>query len=529
MKHFNTLLLSITAFLLFIAGCDSNDSNPPGLPQLSLSSTTVSLTPNEQTMVTVSISADGNIASVTAEATTGSVTVVNVTGVGSRTGTAEIQYTAPSQPDDGSITVTVRDQENQANSAQIQVLISEAPPTVVSGGEVTGVWEAGKTFIVQGDVIIPQGQSLTIEEGVTIIIEGDGSQGGSPEFTVFGSLYSFGTEEAPIFFTVPEELRTEANIFAGLWGGILATETAEELVLLYTHVEFAGAPAAADSPIVQSGELDEGEPRYGVFFANPQGKFVMMHSRIAYSKDDAFRPNGAQLLMAFNVFEFNGETGGEGINIKGGTVGDVAYNLFFSMGTNGPKWSNSGGRSPQTDVNVYNNTIINSGFRRAAAGRGGSVNVEGGARGLSYNNLIVNSRFGVRLVQEPNNADEANMRVGYSFYYGDTQSIVDEFYPSVGTLSPGDFETEFDIAGGVGENDPLFVNFDVTGFDPSAETDPSTAQFRDPSYDFRLQSNSPALNAGTTNFSPRLASITAGGRTFEAPAPSSFIGAFGSN
>ncbi|MFX5760806.1 hypothetical protein ABTE44_18935, partial [Acinetobacter baumannii] len=81
------------------------------------------------------------------------------------------------------------------------------------------------------------------------------------------------------------------------------------------------------------------------------------------------------------------------------------------MATNGPKMSNINVLPgyPATNVNSYNNTIVNCGYRRAAAGRGGSINFEQGAGGLAYNNLIVNCKFGLRVVQNPI-ADTANLR-----------------------------------------------------------------------------------------------------------------------
>ena len=56
---------------------------------------------------------------------------------------------------------------------------------------------------------------------------------------------------------------------------------------------------------------------------------------------------------------------------------------------------------PASNVRMYNNTIVNSGYRRSAAVRGGSINFEEGAGGMAYNNLIVNCKFGLRVVNNP--------------------------------------------------------------------------------------------------------------------------------
>ena len=82
-------------------------------------------------------------------------------------------------------------------------------------GEVSGVWEAGSVINVTGHIVVPEGQSLTIEEGVTVIFSdaGVGVNHTAIEFSVDGNLYCLGTEDAPVLLTVAEELRTPANTY----------------------------------------------------------------------------------------------------------------------------------------------------------------------------------------------------------------------------------------------------------------------------------------------------------------------------
>ncbi|WP_204278427.1 hypothetical protein, partial [Enterobacter kobei] len=80
-------------------------------------------------------------------------------------------------------------------------------------------------------------------------------------------------------------------------------------------------------------------------------------------------------------------------NIKSGSIGDIAYNLVIGATGNSFKTSNSGGLSPQSNMNCYNNTIINSGYRQANAGEGGSIDFENQGRGKAYNNLLVNCKY----------------------------------------------------------------------------------------------------------------------------------------
>ena len=57
-------------------------------------------------------------------------------------------------------------------------------------GDVSGVWEAGSTVNVTGHITVPEGESLTIEEGVTVIFSdaGVGVNHVAIEFTVDGNL-----------------------------------------------------------------------------------------------------------------------------------------------------------------------------------------------------------------------------------------------------------------------------------------------------------------------------------------------------
>ena len=58
-------------------------------------------------------------------------------------------------------------------------------------GNVEGVWEANTVVSVTGHIVVPEGKSLTIEEGVTVVFDdkGVGVNHTPIEFTVDGNLY----------------------------------------------------------------------------------------------------------------------------------------------------------------------------------------------------------------------------------------------------------------------------------------------------------------------------------------------------
>ena len=396
--------------------------------------------------------------------------------------------------------------------------ISESTPLT---GAIKGTLLAGKTYTVSGDIYVNTGDVLVIEPGVTVNFTG--TAGVPVGLGVKGTLLSLGTKEAPITLTYPGVTRTDQlgsnpdndPALKGKWTGVIGATTCPLMVLKWTHVDFGGA---AISSAMKS--FTGGSSPYSVYFANPDGSFILEDSWIYGSTDDPFRINGGKIHVMRNTFEKCGYTGGEAMNAKAGTIGDFAYNLCIGMATNGPKVSNINVAvgKPGSNVRIYNNTMINCGYRRSAAGRGGSINFEEGAGGLAYNNLIVNCKFGLRIVGTPI-ADTANIRYGYNFYYADSVSVASQFIPSLSVSTAISQPMETDIpkpstylpvgwtVGAVytapaslsGANNPQFINAPVPL--------PAGLQLKDiavvGNYNFALKPNSPCIGAGFTGFSPR--------------------------
>jgi hypothetical protein len=519
------LIPTLLVLTVAVWSCKKDDGPKPA-PQVSGSKTSLNLVAEASDNVTLTIVAPGTFSSVTATADKGTVTIANVTGTGTEAGSATLTYVAPLEVGNYTITVKVLDQAGMSGTLTITVAVTAKPPVTVPAGNVSGTWQKNTTYIAGGTLVIPKGSSLTIPEGVTVIFDGDGSQG-APEFSVQGSLYCIGTAAKPITFTIPEVKRTKANIFAGLWGGIQATQDATEMVLQYTNVEYVGAPTGGTNPSKNIGPYADGDPRYGVLFSNTNGKFVMQNSRIAYTTDDGMRIVGGTILITNNLFVLTGKNGGESVNIKSSVIGTVAYNTSWRGATNAWKWSNASGSSatPQTDIDVYNNTAIECGWRQTKTGRGGSLNVEKGARGKAYNNLVVNCRFGLRVVDD---ADVTNLAIGYTHYYGTDAVMVNEFYPTGNKFKKGDSETAKDVVGAAKENDPTFANYTVSGYTSAYPVDPLTLDFPPAGVDFRLKAGAVGLTKGKTGFTTK-GDVTVGGVKYTTPAPSAFIGTYGTN
>jgi hypothetical protein len=416
-------------------------------------------------------------------------------------------------------------------------------------GFIKGTLSSDSTYTVDGDVFIGENDTLVVQPGARIHFPGNAPYC----FVVKGTFLSLGTQEKPIFFTVPSAVKTDAYgadptldpAFKGLWGGILGDVAYKSIIIKWTHLEFGGGKLGT-SPVEW---LGNGKNAYTLSSANPDGIFVLEDSWVYGSLDDPFRPFGGKFNIMRNTFEKCGFTGGEAINIKSGSVGNFAYNMVIGMATNGPKASNNGGKNPQTNFYFFNNTIVECGFRRSSQGRGGSTNYEEGSKGACYNNLMVNCKYGPRVVGATGDyngnalvvADTAHLEYGYNFNYVDDLSTANEIYPtgfgtkpkSTDIPAPSSFLPEsyqigqvYDGSKAIGKNNPNFVGFLLPRSTTYKLGDISTVG----NSDFHLKSGSPALNVGYIGFDPlKVVPVDPIFGSSEITAPGKDMGAFQSD
>ncbi len=406
-------------------------------------------------------------------------------------------------------------------------------------GTVKGTMLSGKTYTLGCDITINKGDTLTIQSGVHMNVTG------SAAIVVRGVLLSLGTAEAPNWITVANQTKMDTPgqnpatdpAYSGQWKGILADTTSPLVVIKWTHLEYAGA--ALGTSLANLLGLTATDPSYAVYFQNINGSFVFEDSWIYGTTDDAIRVSGGKFAILRNTFEKCGSKGGDVLNVKSGAVGDMAYNLFIGDATNGLKASNKGGSPVQTNIRMYNNTVLNCGYRQTKTGRGGSINFEEGSSGMAYNNLMVNCKYGLRVVSNPV-ADTTKLFYGYNYYYADSASVANEIYPTTYITRPPstDFPAPSYLPAGyklgsvydgssiVGKNNPMFLNYPLPVSGKFRLMDITTVS----SFNFTLQSGSPAIGKGYTGFTPlkAVAEDAVYGAT-EITQPGSDIGAFQSN
>ncbi|MFN8438314.1 MAG: right-handed parallel beta-helix repeat-containing protein [Cytophagales bacterium] len=391
----------------------------------------------------------------------------------------------------------------------------KSEPTVSSetvSGKVEGIWTSGKTYYISESITVDSGKSLTIQEGANIIMDPNTK----PEIIVLGNFYCLGTNTNPIKLSVPDSSKNSGNSFGKLWGGIIAGKSCKEMVIENTILEYGGATTTEESASVKAGlyKAESGENVPAVYFANVDGKLVFRNNTVRNFQEDGLYLEGGQMIIDHNTFYTTGLSGGDAINIKSGVLADVAYNLFYSPNTNALKLSNTGDRTPQAYVVAYNNTIVNAGWRRPDV-KGGSIWLEKSVKVILANNLIANCRFGIK--RDAKKPEDAASSYNHNYYYGYTQTGVNQFQPSADIVA----DTIADIRGTEAQqNNPQFSNYPVS-------TDSSNSTFNS-TWDFHLQTSSPAIGKGTTSVTRQFATgITINGIVYVSPAADTAIGAFG--
>ena len=420
--------------------------------------------------------------------------------------------------------------------------VGAAISDTTTGGSLKGTMLAGKTYRIKRDIVVNPNDTLVIQPGAKLYFAATTPGQNAISVIVHGVLLSLGSQKDPIYFTVENLAKLDVPgqdvsldpAYKGSWGGILGDLDTKAMIIKWTHIEF-GCGKLVSAPV--AGQKN-GDNAYMISFVNENGIFVLEDSWIYGGVDDPMRIQGGKINIMRNTFEKGGLVGGESLNAKSGTVGNYAYNVTIGSATNGPKASNSAKQvlnKNQANIYMYNNTILNSGYRRNSDGRGGSIDFEEGAKGLAFNNMIINCKYGLRILTAPkggasqysNNplqpADFANITYGNNFYYVDSLKYANQIYPvESGTGIPTGANADIPSFPGLGisitstypPTTAIVTAYDATKAVQAAGTNPLFVNFplpitRKPSdisyatgFDFHLQSNSPALGKGNTSFTP---------------------------
>lgn len=377
---------------------------------------------------------------------------------------------------------------NQGSDQALRTQLAEYPQ---------GSWVWSRDTTLAESVEVPVGTSLYIEPGVTVTCKS--STQVPIEVVILGNLYCMGTEAKPVTFT--SDTRKPED-----WGGIICGYNSQEVVLSHVDVAYAGATPTESSLSFQNKlfktTIDGGVPAF--HFCNVEGRFVMSDCYFHDNYNDQTYFTGGHGIIINNVFADSGNAadGGEAINVKAGCRLDVANNVIYNACTNALKLSNAGNSEviPLTEMTAYNNTIVDCGWRRSKNKKGGSIWVEKAAKPILVNNLVYDSRYGLKQPKQ-DGADMEQSRLTPNYYYASTATGVEQMGPDASLGIWFDTDVHSAVAG---QCDPLFVSFRQNSLmDINCEVDApeqGAPLVYDPKWDFHLQTGSPALTGGVTDF-----------------------------
>lgn len=534
MKQLKTMAMFLIALTGALCGACSDDDNAEvALNKFTLSQSSLSLAPGETRQLEVTFFPDG-VADKSVSWTSSDESVATV---------ADGTVTAL-KPGTALITATPALNPSLAQTCSVNVSTN----AITASGQVEGTWTAYSRVNVDGQIEVPAGKSLTIEEGVEIVFNSADANGAGIELTVNGNIYCRGTADAPILFSVPEAERKFSNVTDGknLWGGIMLnnSETAAEALFSHCVIEYAGSAMTENSPSVKNGIYTAGED-FGVQITTSsafRGRLVVTDCTLRNGFADAIYMQGGEGIIMHNLFACNGATGGEAVNVKAGTTTAVAFNVMYSPNTNGLKLSSSGqddaaGRA-QARCAAYNNTIVNAGWRRDGS-KGGCIYVEKNILANVFNNLMVNCKYRAMAPKwgTPGISDGCDDKsvIDYNCYLAgnvvsDLQQDIDDgtTVPYLNYVSNKNYADAVDahslVAQAANDIDIRFANY-------SCDTDRLTNTAFDSAWDFTATSmpEGAADGNGLTTLNGKdytATGLTIDGQEYKAPAPRQFFGAY---
>jgi len=437
-------------------------------------------------------------------------------------------------------------------SAGVSITTDTLPSTA------KGTMLKGQTYFFNKPVTVNAGDTLVMQSGVKLLATDP-----SAILVINGVFISLGTKENPNWITTKDAYNnpttykqttyTDPNTDYGLttdnthrWGGIQCGTTATMFNVKFTHIDFAGGTVLNTSPVVTGFGYKSGAVLFATMFQNKDGLYILEDSWIYGTTSDVARINAGTVHFMRNTVEKLGYNDGDAFNIKTSVKGNMAYNLFIGTAKGGTKASAKslpkGDGETHAVIYMYNNTYINGGYRSLDPDRGANVDIEEGASGYAYNNIMVNCRTGMRFIENPV-LDTTDTQYGYSLYYADAYSadalggIAGQFLPSghyvnykyeatnipaasaypSGTFANqkywvavggtpqgtagGTWANGYDGTAFIGKNNPMFVNYPLPAPVGSSTYGPSLGTMTwQGNYDFHLQSSSPAKGTGYTGF-----------------------------
>jgi hypothetical protein len=314
-----------------------------------------------------------------------------------------------------------KDSSNTVNAPAAPVVVNPISNANPLSGYYKGTMTSGTTYHIRDTVKVKSGDTLTVQSGVTVI--------GDNLYSIVliqsgGTFICNGTSSSPITFEA-----NATNIAAngaiqgkGSWIGI-ECDSVKYAKVSFTNINHA---VQAFKFVANAAQATGGYNASALDFS-------FTDNVIFNSSDDAVRIQGGRGEILRNTLYNCGTTDGDNINVKAGFKGDIAYNVVVDGAGNSIK-INSTVVTTQTQVNIYNNTCVNSGQRRPVSVEVGyGILVDQGGRAAVFNNLIVTCAYGLKISNVSDSTwFAAGTHYGNSYFY---RTFADSVLNADGTVS----------------------------------------------------------------------------------------------
>ena len=334
--------------------------------------------------------------------------------------------------------------------------------TTIPGGDVSGTWlQSGSPYLIEGEITIPNGETLTIDPGCLIEFQGCFGIG------INGKLHAIGTAQDSIKFSI-------ADINLG-WNGLQFSNTTPEMGLsILDFVEVCHSQSSAIycynvTNIIVSNSYIHNNQASGC-----GGGFNSMYSDI-----EIYNSNITNNI-ARNISSPQGNQPGEGGGIMSHSSNLILSNcIFFNNEAEGGIDSSKGGAiSNQGGDIIFNNCLLYNNYAQ-----------EGDAIYSTSSNATLNNSIisGIYATQNSSNLNITNSIFWNHNPYGGSGIYISTWNPGSVTIS---YSCVKNGQSGITPNGGT-INW-LTG---NIEDDPL---FIDPENgDFHFFANSPCINAGT--------------------------------
>lgn len=195
------------------------------------------------------------------------------------------------------------------------ILVCLPLPALALNGPVSGTWTmADPPAIIDGDISVPAGETLTIEAGVSVMFSGPFS------LTVAGTLTAMGTQAQPIVFT-----RAEATE-AAKWRGIKFDSADDASILEYCVIEYTRKDGSYYADVRGGGVT--------ISACSPTIRYCTVRHNYACNANRngaggaIFVDDGSTSLIEHNHFANNESDSGGAINVGADSRPTIRYNLI---------------------------------------------------------------------------------------------------------------------------------------------------------------------------------------------------------